>query len=109
METENTKQQEGMKMCTKCGRLLPIDSFYKEAKRKDGHQCYCKECTITAQREKRQRDFSVLPPNFNSPTSGGAGNPLSSFTPRQLMNELASRGYKGHLSYTMDIDINNLG
>ena len=32
---------------------------------------------------------------------------LDQFTPRDLMNELARRGYKGKLSYTKEIDITN--
>lgn len=99
-----------MKICSKCGRLLPLNSFYKYSLNKDGRQNYCKECTRDIGRERKYRKRSpIYPPNFNSLPSGGADNPLSSFTPRQLINELASRGYKGHLSYTIDIDINNLG
>ena len=60
-------------------------------------------------KRKKAAGFFRVAAQFQFPDFGGAGNPLSSFTPRQLMNELASRGYKGHLSYTMDIDINNLG
>ena len=33
--------------------------------------------------------------------------PLDSFSPRDLMNELARRGYKGKLQYLQEIDITN--
>lgn len=33
--------------------------------------------------------------------------PLSDFTPRELMMELANRGYKGRLTYQQVIDISN--
>ena len=34
--------------------------------------------------------------------------PLSKFTPRQLMEELASRGYTGQLKYTQTIDLGRI-
>ena len=32
------------KVCSKCGRILPVDNFYKDSKAKDGLQCWCREC-----------------------------------------------------------------
>ena len=34
-------------------------------------------------------------------------SPLESFTPRELMMELANRGYRGNLTYTQTINISN--
>ena len=34
--------------------------------------------------------------------------PLNMFTPRELMEELARRGYKGKLLYTSEVDIERL-
>lgn len=33
-----------MKKCNKCGRELPLDNFYKDKRKKDGHKSTCKEC-----------------------------------------------------------------
>jgi hypothetical protein len=33
-----------MKRCSKCHRVLPIDSFYRRSNRKDGHNSSCKAC-----------------------------------------------------------------
>ena len=40
----NTKEVK-IKRCSKCGRELPIDNFYKDNRAKDGLQCWCKECS----------------------------------------------------------------
>ena len=33
-----------VKICNKCGRELPLDSFWKSAASPDGHIYHCKEC-----------------------------------------------------------------
>lgn len=32
------------KVCNKCGRELPIDTFNKKTSSKDGLQDYCRDC-----------------------------------------------------------------
>jgi len=32
------------KKCKICGRILPLDSFYKLKRMKDGHMNQCKDC-----------------------------------------------------------------
>ena len=32
------------KVCSKCGRSLPIDKFYKKNKHSEERRSYCKEC-----------------------------------------------------------------
>ncbi len=44
------------KECNTCGRILPINDFYKEKAAKDGHRNYCKHCYIEKQSMKRAKD-----------------------------------------------------
>lgn len=32
------------KICTKCGKEKPLSEFSKNARKRDGYQCACKEC-----------------------------------------------------------------
>jgi hypothetical protein len=85
------------KHCTKCGRDLPTSSFCRKSSSKDGLQTWCKECHTKARRS-----------NFTSARIIKQDNPLSAYTPRELMQELYARGYKGSLTYTKVIDISKL-
>lgn len=49
------------KKCKRCGRILPIDEFYKYAKMADGHLSYCKDCT-----KKYKIDSKITDVNLNS-------------------------------------------
>ena len=85
------ENQASMKRCGKCGRELPESEFYRKEKSPDGLQAYCKSCQTLNNRKKQKM---------------GGGNPdLAGFTPRQLIEELRARGYKGKLIYTKEITL----
>lgn len=90
------------KVCKSCGRELPLSEFHKKTSSRDGHQSYCKECFAKLARER-----------LNSLRAAAAEKEvgLSAYTPRQLMNELARRGYMGKLEFVERhvIDITKLG
>ena len=86
---ENTQ----IKTCPRCGRTLPVENFYK---RSNGQIfTYCKECVKVINSARR-----ITPPDSE--------NPLSAYTPRQLMQELKRRGYTGKLYIQQVADLDRL-
>lgn len=45
---------EETKKCTKCGRELPLSKFAKNKVKKDGYNCWCKECQNQYNKQYRQ-------------------------------------------------------
>ena len=41
-----------MKRCTKCGRVKPLDDFYRAAGMRDGYRNDCKACNLRAKHER---------------------------------------------------------
>ena len=48
----NMDNETKTKVCTKCGRELPLDAFSKKADTKDGLQYHCKECQREASKNR---------------------------------------------------------
>lgn len=74
------------KTCIKCSRELPLSEFAIDARMREGHKSACKECTkaYSLERRKLKQEEKAL-------------TPLSKFTPRELIEELRARGYRGQL------------
>lgn len=84
---------EQNKVCRECGRELGIENYYR-GNCKDGYMHLCKECFSKKYRaDKKER--SPLHKVFTNPE-------LARFTPRQLMDELAARGYHASGTVTKD-------
>lgn len=49
--------KEGYKYCSQCNRELPLDSFYKQLKSKNGITSQCKDCINTNQKEVRNTPY----------------------------------------------------
>lgn len=88
METNKVKR------CYKCGRVLPIEQFYKNRSMPDGLQTACKDCIKERDKERQNRRKATK---------------IEKFTSRELMEELARRGYRGKLEFieVHTIDITN--
>ncbi len=52
---------ENTKVCPKCGRELPLECFGKHKRKKDGLQCWCKECfkQYYADNAERLKQYSI--------------------------------------------------
>lgn len=95
------------KVCPKCGRELPATEFYGNRHSKDGLQDKCKDCQREWNREyvKRKKaermksEYKVETKKVVVDTQERTmcrvySEPeLAKFTPRQLMQELKSRGF----------------
>ncbi len=75
-----TTTETKTKVCTHCGRELPVEAFSKRNASADGLQLWCREC------------YSRHNKN-NLPKRRG----IYKFTSSDLIDELKSRGYTGTL------------
>lgn len=57
---------EGHKVCPDCGHDKPLSDFNKMAARKDGYQCFCRECQKIRNREWKAQHKGI---EINEPTT----------------------------------------
>lgn len=88
------------KTCKECGRILPETAF--KTTRWGTKASVCTECAT-----KKRKSNSTI--KHETAVNDAKAMRLRDFTPRELMEELARRGYEGKLKYTIvqEIDINN--
>lgn len=91
-------EQTKTKHCPKCGRDLPITSFGKKAKAKDGLQSWCKECqnASAVESHKRKRQAAEAPAEEKAPSAtitrgNGKTAPTPSSDPEMLRARQAIR------------------
>lgn len=100
------------KVCPKCGRELPTTEFYGNKHNKDGLQDKCKDCQRAWSRESYRRkkeamrieklnhedkvetEKVIIDAKEHTMAKVYSEPELAKFTPRQLMAELKSRGYR---------------
>lgn len=111
---ENTIQT---KVCTKCGRELPISEFQKSNNTKDGYRYECKDCRheyMKQYNEKRkaqkQDEEAALKEIDKQPSKNAREDVVMSYLmtlpPRYLILALKRRGYEGHLTVVETKHIN---
>lgn len=96
------------KVCKCCNRELSINQFKRG---RYGAVSVCLECDAKHRREnkeQREKELEMLRAREEA-EKNKRQRELEHFTPRELMEELARRGYKGELTYTKveTIDITN--
>ena len=82
------------KVCKVCGQELPLSEFRKSPFTVNGIAT-CNKCV--SDKIKKTKLFNRTRSNSNSE--------LAKFTPRELIGELKSRGYKGKLYVTRTIEL----
>lgn len=82
------------KVCKVCGKELPLSEFRKSPFTPNGIAT-CKKCV--GKKTKRTKLFKEA--------AGSTNSELAKFTPRELIEELKSRGYKGKLYVTRTIEL----
>ena len=87
------------KVCSKCGRELPIESFGKNHTCKDCKNAYIKEWARKNKEKKKARKIEEERIEFEGKYKIYTCKELAPFTPRELMLELKARGYTGDLLY----------
>lgn len=95
------------KVCKGCGRELPINAFAANIRAKDGRQPYCRDCM----HERHTAAIADGGKKKKAKKQGGMPEPkavnpeLAKFKARDLIEELAARGYKGTLEYTFSVTL----
>ena len=91
------------KVCSKCGKELPLSEFYSHSSTKDGLMNHCKGCHYTTTRKnlekrkaKKEADSIVEKPHVFHKVY--LNQELAKFQPKDLIAELRARGYSGELS-----------
>ena len=95
------------KVCNKCGRELPVESFGKNHTCKDGRCGTCKDCKNAYTKEwwkknqekKKAQKIENERIEFEKKYKIYTNRELAKFTPRELMLELKARGYTGDLLF----------
>lgn len=95
------------KVCSKCGRELPITDFAKSSSCKDGHVGQCRDCVNAYQRENYARNKGKTMAHAN-PISALLNPKFSGKTPRELQQdmrelkeELIARGFNVEVKCTI--------
>lgn len=100
---------ETTKICKDCGRELPIEMFKKT--RYGDRVSVCTECATKKRRENKAKKGMeaalAIEKRLKAQKEEEVKTALSAFTPFQLIEELARRGYRGELTYVQKIDITN--
>lgn len=94
------------KICKKCGNEFPVENFRMTH---HGRVGVCNGCEAAKREETRKRHLEEKELEIDRLINEAKSTTLSLFTPRELMEELARRGYEGKLKYTRVeiIDISN--
>lgn len=107
-------EERKTKVCSKCGRELPVEMFSKASSNKDGLHNYCKPCSAEASRQYREKKEAERAAVQHAANLAGTDadritttdcksyrkvdyspvKELKDYKPYELFAELKRRGYK---------------
>lgn len=97
---------EGMRRCTKCGRVLPLSEFGHCGKSKDGYKHHCKECSNSYARDLYRNTHASTPKEAKS-----VAKPVKKEDPKakemtaqEMVEALRSLGYTVTCTRTVTIE-----
>lgn len=99
--------EQDKKSCKCCGHVKTLDHF--KLTRWGTRVNVCTECASQKARDnkiRKQQEEEMAKAREDAKKSERQ-KMLEQYTPRELMNELARRGYTGELTYITKIDITN--
>ena len=98
------EKTELTKVCTKCGKELPLSEFYSHPPTKDGLMNSCKSCHYIRTRKNIEKKRAEAATDKSHTLHKVYFNPeLAKFQPKDLIAELRARGYSGELSIRQTI------
>jgi hypothetical protein len=71
------------KLCRKCGRVLPVESFTVDNHMHDHRACYCRECVNARERERKEAKARAI--------KLGRNPKLRTFSTEELIKEINVR------------------
>lgn len=94
-------------ICKNCGRELDESKF--KMTRWGTRASVCTECAVEKRKESEKKTTETKLSEMEKEVQNARHLRIHEFTPRELMEELARRGYTGKLEYTVTnvIDITN--
>ena len=102
-EPVTEKAEIATKVCSRCGRELPVEKFGRHSKTKDGYQPICRECRASDVKgrpqlhAKRKAKPAPAPvPEAETKTTG-----LLTETDEAIIAELRRRGWSGTITKTI--------
>ena len=108
---EDPETGQVLKHCRICGEYKPIDEFFTNRTHKDGHGSECRIChnrlTVEACRRRRAAKRANLekqqPAVRAAAATADASRPLSSYTDKELADEIYRRGWEGTLTKSLKV------
>ena len=96
--TSNKDMEERTKVCKCCGRELPISSFQKQVKSKDGYMHICRECKGKSRTEEvvvcKAKDEPIGLTDSGFPQTQDKFDRFQEYTSEELVGELRFRGWE---------------